>query len=365
MTATRPAAGGASPRDDRAPLPAGGRRLRVLHSRAEIAGQIGLSVEGLREIGHDARGAYPPTHFRVQPDLAMRPTGRWRKGADMLWKAVSTAGRFDVYHYHYALSLLPEGCGFADARVNRRLGKVVAVEFWGSDVRMPGVEAERNPYYVNSYAEDDRRSRERMRRWAEITGGHVIIVDHYFDAFMEPYFPHIHVVGQRVDTRRLQPSYPSPEARLPVVVHAPSQRAFKGTEHVQRAVERLKAKGLRFEYVEVHGVANEEALRIYQRADLIVDQLCGGSHGVFAVEALSLGKPVMCHILPELVPTYPEGFPIINANPHTIEAVLEDWLQRPEDRYRLGVQGREYAERVHDHRVVAARLVDVYRLLGA
>lgn len=146
-------------------------------------------------------------------------------------------------------------------------------------------------------------------------------------------------------------------------MHIPSQMAFKGTDAIRNAVERLQDRGVRFEYLELSGVSHEQALAACRRADLVVDQVRGGSHGVFAVEAMALGKPVICYILPELLPTYPEGFPIINANPDTLEAVLEAWLQLPEERHRRGVQSREYAERVHDISVVARRLVEVYERL--
>jgi glycosyltransferase involved in cell wall biosynthesis len=147
---------------------------------------------------------------------------------------------------------------------------------------------------------------------------------------------------------------------VPVLVHAPSHLAAKGTPFVREAVERLKARGLAFEYVELHGVTHDEALAGYRRADLVVDQLCTGYHGVVAVEAMALAKPVVCYTLPELEPTYPRGYPLINANPDTVTAVLEEWLQRPGERHARGLASREYAERVHDHRAVAARLLDAY-----
>ena len=86
--------------------------------------------------------------------------------------------------------------------------------------------------------------------------------------------------------------------------------------------------------------------------------------GGFAVEAMSLGKPVISYVLPELVPTYPDGFPVVIADPETIEGVLAHWIDRPKERRDVGRASRDYAERVHDCRVVARRLVDVYGSLG-
>jgi glycosyltransferase involved in cell wall biosynthesis len=269
-----------------------------------------------------------------------------------------TAEAFDVYHYHFANTLLPF---MTDARYEKFRGKRIVTEFFGSDVRLPETEARRNPYYVNSYNESEAANRKRLRAWSELTDGEAIFPDHTFNIFLEQYFDRIHVVGQRVDCSRYAPSYPDPEPRRIRVMHAPSQQAFKGTAHVEKAVENLQRKGLEFDYVRVTGLSNTEAMDLYKTADLIVDQLCGGAHGVFACEAMALGKPVICYILPELVEGYPEGFPIINANPDTIESVLEEWLCSPARLYEIGKQSRAYAERVHDVRKIARDLIRIYQ----
>lgn len=339
--------------------------MRILHCPIEIAQQVALTAAGQRDLGHVAHAYFPPHPFAysLAPDRSPRSSNRWLRLVERVGFACVVPLQYDVVHFHFAQSLLPEVAGYLDARAYRRVGRRVVVEFWGSDVRLPDVEAARNPYYVNAYGEDGATNRRRLQRWSSVTGGHAVVPDHSFLAYVQPYFDKVHVVRQRVDTKQYRPTYPRPDTRSPVVVHAPSQREYKGTRHLEEAVSDLRRRGLRFEYREVHGLSHDEAIRVYEQADLVVDQLCSGSHGAFAVEAMSLGKPVISWILPELVPTYPEGFPVISANPATIADVLADWVGRPEDRHRLGRQAREYAERVHDTRVVARRLVDVYRSL--
>jgi len=75
---------------------------------------------------------------------------------------------------------------------------------------------------------------------------------------------------------------------------------------------------------------------------------------------MALGKPVICYIHDSLLATYPEGFPIVNANPDTIEDVLEELILSPEKCHTIGKQSREYVERVHDIKAVANRLINVY-----
>jgi glycosyltransferase involved in cell wall biosynthesis len=115
-----------------------------------------------------------------------------------------------------------------------------------------------------------------------------------------------------------------------------------------------------FEYAEVTGVTQREALEVYARADLVVDQLCVGSHGVFAVEAMSLAKPVLCHVASSLRDRFPDDLPLIQADPDTVTEVLADWLARPADRREQGLRSRAYAEREHDVRAVGPRLAAAY-----
>lgn len=335
--------------------------MKILHLPTEIAGQLCITAHAQKMLGHESFsmcGTHPFGYpYPVDIVLPAR-TANWRKAMDRIAGFFRTAEAFDVYHYYFANTLLPF---MIDARYEKLRGKRIVTEFFGSDVRLPETEAKRNFYYVNSYNESEAANRKRLRAWSELTDGEAIFPDHTFNIFLEQYFDRIHVVGQRVDCSRYAPSYPDPEPRRIRVMHAPSQQAFKGTVHVERAAENLKRKGLEFDYVRVTGLSNAEAMELYKTADLIVDQLCGGAHGVFACEAMALGKPVICYILSELVAGYPEGFPIINANPDTIESVLEEWILSPRRLHETGRKSRAYAERVHDAGRIAADLIRIYR----
>jgi hypothetical protein len=330
----------------------------VLHAPIEVAGQAAMSSLGLRARGVESHVLAPPHPFGYDPPDIVPPAGRWGRARTVF----AAARTHDIFHFYFGLSFLRPALRLLDAWALRRLGKRVVVEFLGSDARIPSLEASRNPYYVQNAAEDDALAVTRMRRWSQVTDGHVIVGDHQLDPFLRPHFAHVHYVGQRVDTQRLISRPPDRTVDKPVVVHAPSHLAVKGTVHVRRAVDELRAAGVRFEYVEVHGASHKEALRQCERADLVVDQLCSGAHGVFAVEAMSLAKPVICNMLPEHEATLP-GCPIINANPDSITAVLGAWLDRSHDRRERGLISRSYVEANYDVRIVADRLLEVYAAL--
>jgi glycosyltransferase involved in cell wall biosynthesis len=149
-----------------------------------------------------------------------------------------------------------------------------------------------------------------------------------------------------VDTDALSHA-PVSDRAVPVVVHAPSARAIKGTEYVLAALDRLREKGIAFELRLIEKTPRPQALEIYRSADLIVDQLCIGAYGTLAVEALSLGKPTLTYLDQEHLGDPLFNVPLVNTNPETIERVLAVLLQVPELRRRLGRASREAAERFH------------------
>ncbi|OPZ86704.1 MAG: hypothetical protein BWY76_00826 [bacterium ADurb.Bin429] len=342
--------------------------MRILLSPVEIASQLYYTARGLALLGHQVETAFPVTPSLLHPpNHALHTEPRWRYLLERLRLAVSTLGRFDIYHYYNGLSLLAERYRFLDARLNAALGKKVVVEYCGTDVRIASFERQRNPYYVDGYHEtaaDEDRKRRWMDLWASLTGGHAIVTDYTVAGYITPHFSQVHLLRHRLDVEAFTPAYPAPETTTPTIVHAPSNPTVKGTPYLRAAVETLKKQGLQFNYIELVGVPHRQVLETIANADIVVDQLCIGYYGVFAVEALCQGKPVICYMLPETVPTYPPDLPIIQANPDTIATVLEEWLTAPGSRrHQCGVASRAYAERTHDYRAITRQVADIYAAL--
>ena len=144
-----------------------------------------------------------------------------------------------------------------------------------------------------------------------------------------------------------------------MIVHAPSSRRRKGTEHVLAACEGLDAE---LEIVE--GLHHDEARERYRRADIVVDQLNAGWYGLFAIEAMALGKPVLTFLHDEAVARTEAALglrvPIVNVTKETLRDRLAELVADPERRRRIGAESRAYVERVHDIERIADRLLELY-----
>ena len=75
-------------------------------------------------------------------------------------------------------------------------------------------------------------------------------------------------------------------------MHAPSDPRAKGTAFIRRAAELVDG----IDYRELTGRSHAQVLRALEHADLVIDQLCFGSNGVLAMEAMSMAKPVVCYL---------------------------------------------------------------------
>jgi glycosyltransferase involved in cell wall biosynthesis len=313
----------------------GKRSLRVTHAPVNMAGIAYKNVEALKRRGVDARlVVFKPQPFRpTEFDWNLNRPDGFVRGQLTQWRALARLlPRTDVFHFYFGLTLVPRRLQFPILRVLR---KKAVYHFVGSDIR--GKTPEQLAF--------------GKRAGAEIVGS--------YDAIR--WVPEAHVIPPGLDLRPFTPAPPSDRAR-PLVVHAPSNREKKGTRFVIEACEQLPV-----DLDIVEGVPHEIARARYARADIVVDQLNAGWHGVFALESMALGKPVVSYLKPDVVERSAEGFgvrvPIVTATKETLVDVLRPLVDQPGLRRELGAAGRSYVERVHDIARVADRLIDVYRTL--
>jgi glycosyltransferase involved in cell wall biosynthesis len=103
----------------------------------------------------------------------------------------------------------------------------------------------------------------------------------------------------------------------------------------------------------------------FKRADIVGDQMHYLWHGVFAIESMAYGKPVVTHLDPVAVEQTEKAFglkvPIVSAAKDDLVEKLSPLVESFELRKRLGEEGRSYVERVHDLEKVADRFIEIYR----
>ena len=278
--------------------------------------------------------------------------------------------RYDVFHFYFrsfyfsTRSLaFPTGL---DMLALRAAGKVVIMNFRGSEVRLHSVFREVSPWH---YVDEDpsgltyKFPEEAQQRYIDFSRGvaNRLIVG---DPELATYVPGATIVPRSINLASWEPVGPVNDGD-PLVIHAPSRRGVKGTSRVLEAVSTLREQGLNFRFQLVEGLGQEEAKELYRQADIVVDQLRIGWYGVLAVEAMALGKPVVAYVRedlrPELEAMAGGSPPLAYADPSDVTEVLASLVQDPDRRKSLGEKGRAFCEATHDSLKVAQRLVEVYQ----
>ena len=337
--------------------------MRVLH--LPVGRQMIEMCTALRQIGIDATSC----HFRersvpLQPDLCLhleRLSGkeRRRRREEFLAEAIE---QYDVFHFHFGETFLQDR---SDLAILKRHGKKLVVQHRGSDVRKLSVARDADNPYVRVKGGRKREERQIHHKLKELSRyiDHAIVADYELRPYILPYYKQIHILRQFITLHKFQPVYPSPHQNNPLIVHAPTNPYLKGTEHVLRAIDRLKKKGLPFDFRLVEKMTHDQAIDCYRKADIIVDQVLQGSFGVFGLEGMALGKPVVCYIRDDLKTKYPPELPILSADPDSCYDVLKRLVKKPRIRHRVGVAGRNYIEKYYDSRLLAEELKQIYMKL--
>jgi hypothetical protein len=257
--------------------------------------------------------------------LARRQLTQWRELLRLL-------PRTDVFHFYFGLTLVPRSLQFP---ILKALRKKSVMHFLGSDIRG------KSPSELSF----------GKKAGAQVVGS--------YDAIR--WVPEAEMIPPGIEVASIEPAYPSERSR-PVILHAPSSRRRKGTEHVLEA-----CAGLDADLVLVEGLRHDEAFERYREADIVVDQLNAGWYGLFAIECMALGKPVLTFLHDEAVRRTETELrttvPLVNATRETLRTRLEALVASAGERRRIGEASRAYVEQVHDVERVADRLLALYARL--
>lgn len=271
--------------------------------------------------------------------------------------------RYDIFHFYFATSFLPFNI---DLPILKLFGKKIIMTYCGSEARLIEIEAQRNPFHAQLRVEKDDPRYDRHKKW--MFRWHGLWIDRFF-AFRSLYDSAVQVIpAKKIVDRHLwlnntvEPGSYTPDYTTrdePIIVHAPTLADIKGTVFIEEAIERLTQKGYRFSYKRIEKTSPQEARRLYQEADIIIDQVLLGDFGNVSVEGMLYGKPVCSYLHDDIMKWYPEC-PIINITIETIEEKLAWLIERPEERIRLGRAGRAFVEQHADRDTVYERTWSVY-----
>ncbi|NLJ70251.1 MAG: glycosyltransferase family 4 protein [Clostridiaceae bacterium] len=328
--------------------------MRILHGMVEVAGQNYYSVKGLKKLGLKADSAVWRSNtfgYPVEYDLSIGNNKFLYPFylLKMIWFFLLAMFRYDCFHFHFGRSLLPLNL---DLFILKLFKKTIFFEYHGSELRGAICNI---PYEYFMPDSTNPRKQRLFKRMAKYADGFIL-----HDAELIPHLPEgnvpVHLVPLRVDLELFTTDKKTTNS-VPKIVHAPSKRSRKGTNYLLEALKKIE---LQYELILVENKTQAEALEIYQEADIVFDQISVGTYGVFAIEAMALGKPVLTYISDEMKEKLPDSLPIISVTPYNLKTEIETLLVNSDLRREIGDKGREYVREFHDYRKNAKLLKDIY-----
>ena len=337
----------------------------ILLGPSEIANQLNLYSKALRKKGYRATNfGYWRKNFQYELDeffdLASisDPTQQILTSKKIAAEKIS---QYDIFHYIYGRSMALD---YSDLPLYQQLNKKICMTFVGDDIRLYSQSIKKNHYlelikddYFGKLGLLDEKPKIQLINYLGKYIRHCFVDIEYYE-FAKKHFENVHLIRSAVDLNNF-PMAKKCINKRPIIVHAPSNPVIKGTKYILNAIESLKKK-YDFDFILVENKPFDEAKKIYESADIFIDQLILGTYGGVAVEAMALGKPVISWIADYRKEYDPKDMPVVSANPDNIQEKIESLLKDTEMRNDLGIKSRRFVEKYHDVNKIINGILQVY-----
>ncbi|WP_026478013.1 glycosyltransferase family protein [Alkaliphilus transvaalensis] len=328
--------------------------MQILHAPTEIAGQMGILCEGLRERGHYASG-YNWFNSYLKYNGPIINTDAYE-----LSRFINTLDKHaDIIHFYNGNTFL---LGNADLPYLFQKGKKMIMHHWGNDVRSQAKIRAHNPYAIpSSYYSDDviHKNLSFISQYISTA----IVQDYEVYQYVKDYYKKIHILPLACKVKDIAVEYPKPNNKPIKIIHAPTNRNFKGSVYVDAAIIKLRKNAVNFVYQAIENMSHREAMQAYKEADIIIDQVLCGSYGMLSVEAMAMGKVVVAFIRDDVKQHFPPDLPIVITKPEAVYEALINLINNPDKLPQIGHASREYAMKFHEIGSVVDKLLDIYSQL--
>jgi hypothetical protein len=266
-----------------------------------------------------------------------------------------------IYYQHFFFfngkTLLPiplrwpflERLRYTDLPLLKFLGKKISVVFQGTDVR-----DYLSPRYLwmakeakDSLDFDPKHNRikHKVLKKAFLSSDSIVVSTlDLIDDIPEDFKSKTHVFFRAITPRELTIQAPLAHEKTRIIHAIVSAKYSKGSDLICDAMEHL-TKTLPLEFFFLQNQPKDQLMQLARTCHVAIDQLFAGSYGVFALEMLALGLPVMGYISPAVREyarkMYTIEIPILQVMPENCEQAIAKHLSFLMDRsYFASLQGQ-------------------------
>jgi len=306
-----------------------------------------------------------PEKWMAKNHPELRPAFRWLV---FVWALL----RYDVFHYFNDAGILANvggysgsnfGISLTEMEVLKASDKRLFTYVYGADYRSRKKTMAKSPYNFCTFCteigkhcicDDDHASRM------------FAVIGRYADALVATGLAMEQIPGAVdlhylvIDTANLS-AEPVLQSETPLrIAHVPNHPFFKGTHLLQAAVEQLRSEGVPIELKMLSGVPYGEVIEHMISCDIVADQFISGWYGSTSLEAMALGRPVLCYLREGINAVCRDELPIVNTYPEKIADTLRDLVRYRDRLPDIGARSRAYVERYHSVVGFSDRLRQLY-----
>jgi Glycosyltransferase len=144
------------------------------------------------------------------------------------------------------------------------------------------------------------------------------------------------------------------------IVHITNHPGIEGTDDIKRAIDSLKTKGYKINFVFLRGVTPEKALEEYKSADIGIGKMKMGYYANAQIESMFCGVPTITYVRPEFMTPELKDSGFIFTHLNDLEKTLEHYLKHPEELAEKRKNARASILRIHDNETLARQLIVLY-----
>jgi len=281
--------------------------MKILHMPTSVGGNsFGLS-RAERNLGLESDVLTVEENYLEYPsDIQLKITGSKMNRLKQIIQCINIQkNKYDVFHFNFGMSLLsfPKlNLDFIDFYLYNK-NKKYFVTYNGCDCRQKFKIIEK--YDICACSEDEcyngicnsiKIDSYKSRRIKKMTDFCTKVF--YLNPDLKQFLPEDSIFLPYTIANWAAISYSDRYYHHPIkIVHAPSQRGAKGTKYILSIIEKVKHDfPNKIEFKLIEGMKNSDAVKIYEQADILIDQILIGWYGALSVEAMKAGCAVMVYI---------------------------------------------------------------------
>ncbi|NNU99404.1 MULTISPECIES: glycosyltransferase family protein [Geobacillus] len=345
--------------------------LKMFYGLISICGLNTTFAKAFREKGYDTKSVSFLKHYfeKADIDFDINKFTKHEKIAIRQKIFEEHKDHYDIFHFFFAHTFLYDQ---KDLTYLSSKGKKLFMHHNGTDVRRPSVLEKFNPYarlmYKDFLVNEDEVVKyiKNCAEWIPVS----IVQDLELAEYVQPFYDYVEILPLPIDlgldkysieNYDYEPITSTRKRRLKIM-HAPTNRTFKGTDYIVDTIKKVCLKRNDIEFILIENQNHNDFLKELAKGDIIIDHLLYGTYGMLSIEAMALKKPVITYINDFVKKGYPHDLPIISATIDNLEEVIDQLVDDKEKMIYAGEQGRKYVEEYHDlEKVVLPRLIDIYR----